>query len=180
MINPIEISKNQVFEFVHSHFDANFYNYYSTLILRALYNDKYSFVYEKSNSDIYLSIIYKCNIREVENLLPDSNVLGLYFTLLPNKYIYAGIIVEKDGKLYSPDRVKYYFNYSGDMHQLLGAVRKDLMFCKYCNHRTEKLYINDFVNNTYNYCFISCKDCSNTIHKKQIAESVNDKLGIIL
>ena len=180
MINPIEIPKNQVFEFVHSHFDANFYNYYSTLILRALYSVKYTFVYEKVNTDIYLSIIDKCEVREVENLLPGSNVLGLYFTLLPNKYIYAGIIVEKDGKLYSPDKVKYYYNYSGDMHQLISAVHKDMMFCKYCNHRTEKLYINNFVNKTYNYCFISCKDCSNTINKKQIVESVANKLGIIL
>ena len=180
MINPIEIPKNQVFEFVHSHFDANFYNYYSTLILRALYNDKYSFVYEKSNSDIYLSIIYKCEVREVENLLPDSNVLGLFFTLLSNKSIYAGIIVEKDEKLYSPAKVKYYYNYSGDMHQLINAVHKDLMFCKYCNHRTEKLYINNFISKPYSCCVVSCKDCSTILRKNLIAMTVTKKLGIIL
>lgn len=180
MINPIEIPKNQVLEFVHSHFDANFYNYYSTLILRALYSDKYSFVYEKSNNDVYLSIIYKCNMREVENLLLDSNILGLFFTLLPNKSIYAGIIVEKDGILYSPTTVKYYYNYLGDMHQLINAAHKDLMFCKYCNHRAEKLYVNNFVNKAYGCCVVSCKDCSTKLHKNLIATAVTNKLGIIL
>ena len=180
MMNPIEIPKNQLLEFVHSHFDVNFYNSYSTLILRALYSDKYSFVYEKYINDIYLHIIYKCEVHEVENLIPDSNVLGLFFTLLPNNLVCAGIIVEKDGKLYSSDKVKYYHNYLGDMHQLISAVHKDLMHCKYCDHRTEKLYVNNFINTRYKCCVVSCKDCANKIPKKIIAEYVNARLGMIL